>query len=355
MSPSSCDRQAGSGAEVGLYIGSYTASMGEAGRGIYALASGSLEVYLAVAMDSPSFLAVSADWLFAVSESGSGRVSSFRRDGAGLELVSTVSTGGPGPCHVVYDSIQRNLLIANFLGGSWAVVPVREDGSLGAALVTALGRTSDLRGEEGPRAHQTIHSDAGGDRWLVSDLGMDRICEYGVGPGGTVSLVEIHPLPPGTGPRHMAWASGALLVVGEADSNLHVLRRRNGAIEHVAVVPTFDTTGKIAHIARNYPSHIAVSSDGQFGYVANRGRDSISVFGLAGLARGEEPELLQETWCGGLWPRHFEFHEGRLHVANQKSNAVSVFEMDGESGMVGALVSNIGTGSPACLAPIPYA
>src|SRR5262245_7701977 len=70
-----------------------------------------------------------------VGDSKEGTVSAFaidRADGS-LKLLNTVRSGGAGPTHISLHPGGRYLLVANYFGGSVAVLPVREDGRLGEA------------------------------------------------------------------------------------------------------------------------------------------------------------------------------------------------------------------------------
>src|SRR4051812_27209332 len=64
-----------------------------------------------------------------------GTVSAFSIDRAGghLTLLNTVRTGGAGPTYVSLHPSGRFLLVANYFGGSVAVLPVLPDGRLGKA------------------------------------------------------------------------------------------------------------------------------------------------------------------------------------------------------------------------------
>lgn len=337
--------------ETLVFVGCFTASMNGVGNGISVRRvshTGRLSAEIeSTELDCPSFLVVTGDWLVAVSES-LGMVSSFSRNGAELERRSTVPTGGSGPCHVVYDRQGRRLLISNYESGSWSIVPFSEDGHLGDARVHPSPRGSGPvhDRQSTPHAHQTIPSDAA-NHWLVSDLGIDRVLEYSVESDGAASLKAVHPLPAGTGPRHMAWAHGALIVVGELDSRLHILKRQGERFQHLQAAPTFEAGTASAGISN--PSHLTVSADQRFVYVANRGRDTISVFDASELSSRGRVELIQEADCGGNWPRHFDFHRTRLYVANQGSNNIAVFHVDERTGMIGELVQSETTGSPSCL------
>src|SRR5712664_4192673 len=92
---------------------------------------------------SPSCLALntsgtrlySANETDRVGEHKHGTVSAFainRADGK-LELLNTVGSGGAGPTYVSVHPSRRFLLVANYFGGSAAVLPILRDGRLGAA------------------------------------------------------------------------------------------------------------------------------------------------------------------------------------------------------------------------------
>ena len=338
-----------------LFIGSYTALMQGNGTGITVLAVGAsgelLDIVGSHIMDSPSFLAASAERLFAVSEGAQGRVTSFRRHQEHLTQISTVATGGAEPCHVEHDVDGRLLLVANYRSGSLAVIPADENGSLGDARVAASpegsGPVPDR--QDRPHVHQSLASDMAGNRWLVADLGIDRILEYELASDGMPTLAGSCALPAGAGPRHLAWAYGTLLVSGELDSRLHILRRRAAELQHSGSVSTVDPASDVEPGAVSQPSHLVVTRDQRFAYLANRGRDTLAVFDLSALADGGMPELVQETSCGGVWPRHFALYAGRIYVANQGSDTIAVFDTDPASGTIGARLQTVHTGSPACL------
>ena len=92
---------------------------------------------------SPSCLALntagtrlySANETDRVGDDKEGTVSAFaidRADGK-LELLNTVRSGGAGPTYVSVHPSGRFLLVANYFGGSVAVLPILPDGRLGEA------------------------------------------------------------------------------------------------------------------------------------------------------------------------------------------------------------------------------
>ena len=107
-------------------------------------------------------------------------------------------------------------------------------------------------------------------------------------PGGrlTPAPVAVSLAPAGTGPRHLAFRPrGGVLSVDELSSTLswYDFDPDSGALTWCGSVPTTDEVGG----SPNYPSEVVLGPDGRFGYVANRGRNTIAAFDLTarGVAR----------------------------------------------------------------------
>ena len=147
---------------------------------------------------SPSCLAVnaagtclySANETDRVGESKEGTVSAFainRADGK-LKLLNTVRSGGAGPTYVSIHPSGRFMLVANYFGGSVAVLPILADGCLGAATDSKndTGKIGPAKATNAPpgsfafsghdRTHaHMIQADPSGRFVLHVDLGMDTI------------------------------------------------------------------------------------------------------------------------------------------------------------------------------------
>ncbi|PCN47097.1 hypothetical protein Csp2054_14030 [Curtobacterium sp. 'Ferrero'] len=346
-----------------LLVGSYTATGGGTATGI-SLVQGGTATTVAV-LDDPSFLAVSGDRVYAVSETAPGSVAAFRRTAAGLEHLWDAPAGGDAPCHVRVDP-SGTLVVTNYVSGtvtaisleqaeSYAASVLASDGVVGthgsadrivvpdAAVATevlpdVIGPDEDR--QEGPHAHQSVATPDG--TFLVADLGGDALHEFRIEPGPTFARVGVHHVAPGAGPRHMAWYDGDLIVAGELDGRVHRLRRdASGSFAVVAVAPTFS-----GEVGESLLSHIEVDHAGRV-YVAVRGRDLVVVLDAAdgGLS------VIGSAPSGGTWPRHFARVPGHLLVANQMSDAVAVLPI-GDDGVPGAAVAQIPVGTPTCVVPL---
>ena len=155
-----------------------------------------------------------------VGEGGQVRASAFainRADGS-LHLLNTVRTGGAGPTYVSVHPRGRHLLVANYFGGSIAVLPIVEDGRLadpsdvkidegtiGPRRATSAPPGSfAISGHDRTHAHM-IQADPSGRFVAHVDLGLDKIFVWRFDEQrGTLAPSEPPSvsLPPGDGPRH---------------------------------------------------------------------------------------------------------------------------------------------------------
>ena len=148
-----------------VFVGTYTDGKS---KGIYRMvldtASGKLsEPVLAAELSNPSFLAVhpTGKYLYTVNESSGpgkgGGVTAFALDArtGNLTRLNQESTVGDGPCHLVVDATGKNVLVANYGGGSVAVLPIGPDGKLGPAsdFVQHKGKVFDPKRQGRPHAH----------------------------------------------------------------------------------------------------------------------------------------------------------------------------------------------------------
>ncbi len=326
-----------------LYIGGY-------GKGIYTAvfhaSTGELTApALDVASENPSFLAVSPDgrFLYAVNEVSDGRVSSFaiaRRDGK-LTPINSASAKGPGPCHLSLDNTGRSVLVANYSGGSVAVLPADREGHLGEA--TSFIQHAGAK----PHAHW-IALMPGNRVALVADLGLDQLLFYRF-DATTQTLAPADPpsitLAKGSGPRHVAFhpSHGWFYVINELASTITVFPvKGTKELQTIKTLPA-DFSGQ------NSTAEIAVHPSGKFVYGSNRGHDSIAVFAVDQTAGTLTP--VEHVATRGQMPRNFEIDPtGRwLLVANQKSDSIAVFRIDAVTGRLKPAGLIEGVPAPACL------
>ena len=328
---------------------------GSSGAGIVLLemdpATGALtERERFTARDNPSWLALDATrrTLYAANESAS-TVSAWAVDAATGRLtpLNTVSSGGDGPAHLSLHPAGGHVLVANYGGGTVAVLPVDSGGRLGEATDVQKGEGTvgpkratsappgslAISGHESAHAHM-VQADPSGRFVLAADLGLDRILVWRF-DAARGKLTPADPpsvaLPPGDGPRHFAFHPNG--------------RRLYSLQEEASTIVTFDyddASGRLRQrqsisslpagfAGTNFTSEIAVGPGARFVYAANRLHDSVAWFGIDGdgaLA------FAGEEWTRGDYPRHFAFDPtgAYLYTSNQHGDAIAAFRADRATG-----------------------
>ncbi len=301
-----------------------------------------------------------------VGEDKQGTVSAFgieRTDGK-LELLNTVPSGGAGPTYVSVHPSGRFVLVANYFGGSVAVLPVLPDGRLGAATdvkkdageigptraASAPPGTFAISGHDRTHAHM-IRADPSGRFVLHVDLGLDRIFVWGFDEQkGTLARCEppAVSLPPGDGPRHFAFhPNGRWLYSIQEEGSTVVLFDYDGARGHLSSRQTVSSLPP-GFAGTNFCSEILVSADGRFVYAGNRLHDSIGIFTVA--ANGTLT-YVGEEWTRGDYPRSFNFDPtgGYLYCCNQRADNVTVFRVNRKNGALEFTGSYGPVGNPSMI------
>ncbi|WP_427016901.1 lactonase family protein [Pseudarthrobacter sp. P1] len=343
-------------------VGSYTEPGSGTGTGVsrLALAADGLIAGVELAgtgLRNPSFLASTSSSggrgvLYAVEELDDGTLAAL--DPGTLTLRWRTPTSGSDPCHL--GVVDGSVWVANYSSGTVAVLPGVDKlpGPVSVLLANpGSGPVADR--QEGSHAHQVVPT--GWGTVLVADLGADRVDEYLAQIPHT--LLRSAQLPAGTGPRHVVLQAAGrhptetLWVAGELDAQLHrFTREENGAWTRAGSMALYDAANPAVDAgAERYPSHLQANTGGTLLYAAIRGRNTIAVVDISGT----EPHLVAEVDCGGNWPRHFAVGRSLLYVANQLSDEISVFALDG-AGLPGAEpVQRFAIGSPTCILLPPSA
>ena len=349
-----------------LYVGTYTDDTRY--EGIYLVridpSSGKLRRVGSVnAGANPSFLAIhpNASVLYAVNEvekhnaRATGAVSAFAiaKDTGVLTRRNEQPSEGGAPCFVSVDRSGRVVLVANYVGGNVALLPIQADGALAPATsVVQHAGTGPNRERQGePHAH-CIVADPSNRFVLATDLGADRVFVYRLDLEGK-SLRHVEGgdavMRPGAGPRHIAFhpTLPLVFVANELDSTVATLRfdAERGALSPLDTRSTLPA----GWTGTNYPADIHLAPSGRTLYVSNRGHNSIAVFSVAESTGALALDQVIST--DGDWPRNFSLDPtGRwLLVANQRSDSIVVFRRDQKSGRLTPTRQRIALPSPVCL------
>jgi 6-phosphogluconolactonase len=353
------------------YFGTYT---NERSKGVYVsrldLASGKVTAPELVAeTPNPSYLAIhpSGNFMYAANEVRSfdgkdaGSVSAFaidRKTGK-LTPLNQESAGGRGPVYVIVDKTGRNVLVANYGGGSVAVLPIATDGTLkpASAFVQHTGSSVNTDRQSVPRAH-SINLDPGNRFAYAADLGIDKVLIYRF-DANRGSLAPSDPpfatVAPGAGPRHFAFhPSGRFAyVINELNVTLTAFRSdpKRGTLTELETVSTLPANVPVQEGFST--ADVRLHPSGRFLYGSNRGYDSIVVFTVDGKT-GRVTQLQNESTQGST-PRGFGIDPtGRyLLAANQHSDSVVVFRIDQQTGRLTPTGQKIEVGAPACVKFVP--
>jgi len=323
---------------------------------------------------SPSCLALnaagtrlySANETDRVGEAREGTVSAFainRADGQ-LKLLNTVRSGGAGPTYVSIHPSGRFVLVANYFGGSVAVLPILPDGGLGAPrdirkvagtvgprkATNAPPGSFAVSGHDRTHAHM-IQADPSGRFVLHVDLGLDQIFVWKFDDrAGTLTPNDPSAisLPPGDGPRHFHFHPNGrwLYSLQEEGSNV-VLFDYDAAQGRLAARQTVSSLPP-GFAGSNFCSEILVSADGRFLYAGNRLHDSVGIFAV-----GDSGALtyVGEEGTRGSYPRSFGFDPaGRfLFVCNQRGDNIAVFRADRNTGGLAFTGHYAAVGNPSVI------
>lgn len=350
-----------------VYIGTYTRGKSKS-KGIYRCefdtATGKLsEPVLAAETANPSFLAIhpSKRYLYAVGEmpefegKSSGAVTAFSLDPASGELkqLNQKPSGGAGPCHVVVDRQGKNVLVANYGGGSAAVLRLEEDGRLGerTGFSQHSGKGSDPGRQEGPHAH-SINLDSANRFALVADLGLDQVLVYRFDADKGTIVKNVPPsvkVEPKSGPRHFAFhPNGRYAYVINEMANTVTAMKYDADKGELKPIQTISTLPE-GYDKPTWTAEVQVHPSGKFLYGSNRGHNSIAAFTIDEktgklTAAGHQAENIKT-------PRNFAIDPtGKfVLVANQDGDSILVFRVDGQTGALQATGEKAEVGKPVCV------
>jgi 6-phosphogluconolactonase (cycloisomerase 2 family) len=321
---------------------------------------------------SPSCLVVNADGtrLYSANETDRlgpgkhGSVAAFAidRSSGALSPLNAVSSGGAGPTYVSLHPNGKHLFVANYFGGSVAVLPIHADGSLGEAsdVKEDAGEIGPTRAKNAPpgsfafsghdrtHAHQILPS-PDGRHVLHVDLGLDRIFVWtfdAVRGKLTANTPHAVAFPPGDGPRHFHFSPDGrrLYSIQEEGSTVVTLDwdATSGTLTPRQTLSTLPPGFK----GSNFCSEILTSADGRFVYCGNRLHDSIGIFRV--VAEGTL-EYVGEEWTRGNYPRSFTFDPTRSFLAccNQRDDNVAIFAVDKAFGALAFTGHYAAVGNPS--------
>ena len=344
-----------------LVTGTYTSGKSE---GIYVYqfnsTDGTAKPVSQVKISNPSFIAVSPDEQFvysveedAASNGKGGEITafSFNKKTGSLTFINRQPTGGDHPCYVSVDKTGKWVAAGNYTSGSLSILRVQANGGLDVATtITHAGSGPNKARQASPHVHCTFFS-ADNHFLFVPDLGIDKLMIYAFDENTGKLTAAKQPFAqsePGAGPRHICFdaANKFAYLVEELSGTVVTYKYKNGKLnrkQRISTMPAGDTS-----IAGSADIH--VSPDGKFLYASNRAEaNTIAIFSIN--QHNGKLSLIGHQSTLGKTPRNFNFDPtgNFLLVANQNSDAIVVFKIDKETGLLTDTGNRIDVGKPVCL------
>lgn len=344
---------------VCFYLGTYTDN--PLSQGIYTgtvdAQTGALgPVTLAAPAKSPSYLAWSPDGglIYALTAKDHGTVAAFRpaADGS-LTLVKELPTDSLA-CHVSVDATGHGVFLAAYGSGTVVGFATRADGALDqrTAFFQATGHGPHPQRQTQPHVHSTYPGPE--NRQLYAcDLGTDKIWIFDLNPA-TAALTPAQPafatVPPGSGPRHLAWSRDGRFayVNGEMGMNVTVFFRdpATGALTARQTISTLPPGHATTNGLTN--AEIMMHPTGRWLYVSNRGCDTITMFAVGddGLLTWHQTAPAQVKM-----PRGFGLDPAGhwLVVGGQADHRLAVLKIDSDTGRLTTTGQAATVGAPVCV------
>ena len=349
--------------ELMVYIGTYTKTEEQ---GIHWLkldmATGRLAAVGKLAgQKNPSFLAIHPNnkFLYAVNEIGNykgekaGGVSAYSIDqktGALIFLNQQSSKGG-APCHLVVDATGRNVLVANYTGGSVASLPISRKGRLrkAASFIQHEGSSVLKPRQSVPHGH-SINVSPGNKFAVAADLGLDKVLVYGFNAkGGKLTPAGFAKVAPGAGPRHFAFHPNGKFayVINEITLTVTAFSWDEGTgklseLQTITTLPVERGKGMSTAEVQVHPS-------GKFLYGSNRGHNTIAVFSID--QKTGKLKAVQHQSTLGKTPRNFGLDPtGKfLIAANQFSGDIFTFHINQDTGELKPAGHSVKIPFPVCV------
>lgn len=224
------------------------------------------------------------------------------------EKLYTVPVHGVCGCHLCVTK-QEEVYIVNYLSGNVVRLPDQ--------VVSHKGTCGPNRERQDMPHTHFVGQTPEGQYMAVTDLGLDTITLY----DKALHQVTATHLPPGSGPRHLAFSEDGqtLFCVNELSSTVSALAYKDGTLQ------LLDTVSILPKDYRGFSTAAAIRVQGGLIYASNRGHDSIACLSFS----ERKLHLLNIASCGGSGPRDFNLFDDLLVCTNEGSNNVTFFRVNG--------------------------
>lgn len=341
-----------------LLVGTYTNTCESKGIYVYEFNAASGDFKLKNSTEkviSPSYLSASANnkFIYAVNENGTqSALSAFGYDSktGKLKLLNSNATLGADPCHLIND--DKNVIVANYSGGSIAVFKKNADGSITEVqqLIQHEGKGPNVARQEKAHVHMVVFSPD--KKFILSnDLGQDKIFIYKYNANYKHDLLTLKgtvDVKAGSGPRHLTFSKDGKFV--------YLLQELDGTLTTFA----YDKTGNLKLLKEtniipkdfkgaNSSAAIKISPDGRFLYVSDRG--DVNAITVYEILKDGSIKLVEQESTLGKGPRDFVIDPtgNYLLVGHQYTNDIIIFKRDKATGKLTSTGKKIELCSPVGL------
>lgn len=252
-----------------------------------------------------------------------------------LRLLNRQFTCGADACYLAFSPDGKYLMAANYSGGSFCLLPILPDHSLGHAscVLRHQGKGVNAERQEGPHPHQMLLS-PDGQSVYVADLGLDRLAGY-QGDWNRGWLLPKEELDiqgiPGQGIRHGVFDKDGnyLYVMTEiaCEVNTYRYEKETGKAELIQTISAMPEDYDIPSLG----AAIRLHPNGKWLYVSVRGSNHLAVFHID---KDGKLTLIQRKDSGGEIPRDFILSPGGRYLlaGHQDTDTICVFEIDQDTG-----------------------
>ncbi len=260
-----------------------------------------------------------------------------------LTFINRQSSGGAVAAQPAVDPGGKFLVVANYNGANFTVLPINPDGSLEPVVSTIeqVGSGPNKERQDMSHPHAVVYDPAGAFI-AAADLGTDEVLIYRLDQtSGALTEVSSVATAPGAGPRHVAFnADGTILyVVNELDATISVYAydAATGTIgEELQTISTVPEP----FVGTKSTAEILVHPSGRFLYNSNRGQpDTTTPEGDAIVAFAIDPASGLLTLVGHTiediavpWSFAFDAAGRWLYAANYDDDSITRFAIDQGTG-----------------------
>jgi 6-phosphogluconolactonase len=350
------------GAPRFAYVGSDSRSAIDAGTdadavgiSVYSIApdTGALTLIQTVPSDNAFYFAFDPTqrFLYAVNvigdyegeESGSVEAYAVDPETGMLTFLNRQSSKGSTAAQPAVDPSGKYVVVANYNGANFVVLPINPDGSL-EPVVSSIEQTgSGPNKERQDMSHpHAVVFDPGGKYIAAADLGTDQVLIFQLNTEtGELERVSEASTAPGAGPRHIAFSPDA--------TKLYVVNEMGGTITLFAYDPETGQIGEELQTISAFPdpfegtkstAEILLHPSGKFLYNSNRGQpDMVTPEGDAIVGFAIDPDSGQLTLIGhtveGIgepWSFAIDPAGQWLYAANYAEDTVTQYAIDPDTG-----------------------